>query len=454
MKTLALLLLLICHPALIQTAAAQTAVEHFNWGDFGETHIYRGGTQGLELILTDNQHQQAGEHLAATLSREHKLAAVLNMDSYLAHVAASRAQCFDAATPLSVYVQDVEQAHQFVQFTPGFINGLGSAGSYLLAMLEQAPAGLFRGGFSNTLATQINLSLPPCKPAAGMRWQADNKTLSFAPNANPATPWQAFNSPSQRWLTSVPLMDNWQAASQAFENQLARREASDDNNLDKLPLVILDAKAAAKPEFEDAMALVISGDGGWANIDKDIANNLSAQGIPVVGWNSLNYFWQGKNPQIAGQDLQAVVNFYRAHWHKNKVILIGFSMGADVMPFMVNQLNTETQAQLLSVNLLNPSTSVDFTFHLSGWLNTQSEAPYQTYPEVKNWQQWPSNCFYSDKDQSLCTQLEKLDSREQQQIKLFYLPGDHHFDGNYTQLIQLILAHSAPRPTTQSPSAP
>lgn len=448
-----LLLLLIGHPAL-----AQWSVQKFSWGDFGETHIYMGGSTGLELILTDSQHQQSAEQLAIQLSRQQKLATVLNMDTYLANLSARKAQCFDAATPLSVYAQDVEQQHGFAQFQPGFINGLGRAGSYVFALLKQVPAGLFRGAFSSELAAQINLPLPPCKTLADITWQPKTNMLLLSSAAAPATPWQGFNAWDKPWLDSVPLINNWQAARDNFESGLEAQTQTHSNRLGQLPLITLEANRAGQLVNQDTLALVISGDGGWANIDKDIANQLSAEGMPVVGWNALNYFWQKKDQQIAGEDLQAVVDFYRAQWHKTKLILIGFSLGADVLPFMVNQLNSQSRAQLLSVNLLNPSTSVDFTFHLSGWLNANHEDPYKTLPELSNWHLWQTNCFYSDKEASLCAKLETLDSRVQQQLNLFYLPGDHHFNGNYQALIKMILAHSSlsanTKTTIQSPSAP
>ncbi len=38
-------------------------------------------------------------------------------------------------------------------------------------------------------------------------------------------------------------------------------------------------------------AVILSGDGGWAGLDKKVAAALAAQGIDVVGIDSLRYFW-------------------------------------------------------------------------------------------------------------------------------------------------------------------
>jgi hypothetical protein len=43
------------------------------------------------------------------------------------------------------------------------------------------------------------------------------------------------------------------------------------------------------------MAVVVSGDGGWAGIDRDLGEELAREGLPVVGLNSLQYFWKPRD---------------------------------------------------------------------------------------------------------------------------------------------------------------
>ena len=49
----------------------------------------------------------------------------------------------------------------------------------------------------------------------------------------------------------------------------------------------------------DTLVVFVSGDGGWAKIDKEISAVLAATGMPVVGLNALQYFWTKKTPEIA-----------------------------------------------------------------------------------------------------------------------------------------------------------
>jgi type IV secretory pathway VirJ component len=79
------------------------------------------------------------------------------------------------------------------------------------------------------------------------------------------------------------------------------------------------------------LAIVISGDGGWRDLDRTIAEKLRSQGVSVVGWDSLRYFWSRKTPAQVARDLGAVIDTYTARWGASKVALVGYSFGAGVL---------------------------------------------------------------------------------------------------------------------------
>ena len=98
-------------------------------------------------------------------------------------------------------------------------------------------------------------------------------------------------------------------------------------SVDDLPLIESLSKSADRPLF----AVLISGDGGWASIDRQLTKGLVAKGVSVVGLNARSYFWKRKSPAAAGEDLQRILNYYFSVWNKAQVILIGYSRGADVL---------------------------------------------------------------------------------------------------------------------------
>ena len=107
-----------------------------------------------------------------------------------------------------------------------------------------------------------------------------------------------------------------------------------DTKVDDLPLV----EVPAPDSNTDTLCVIVSGDGGWAAIDKGISAALAKQGIPVVGLNALKYFWSARTPDQSAKDLERILRHYLAAWKKQKVLLVGYSFGADVIPFMATRL--------------------------------------------------------------------------------------------------------------------
>ena len=85
----------------------------------------------------------------------------------------------------------------------------------------------------------------------------------------------------------------------------------------------------------DTLAILLTGDGGWAGLDKTVAAGLSAHGVPVVGWSSLGYYWTPRNPAAAAADLKRIIEHYTTAWRRSRVLIVGYSFGADVAPFLV-----------------------------------------------------------------------------------------------------------------------
>ena len=58
------------------------------------------------------------------------------------------------------------------------------------------------------------------------------------------------------------------------------------------------------------------------------------RGVAVVGFNSLKYFWKEKTPEDTAADLARVVQHYSEAWNRHRVMLIGYSFGAGLLPFL------------------------------------------------------------------------------------------------------------------------
>ena len=125
------------------------------------------------------------------------------------------------------------------------------------------------------------------------------------------------------------------------------------------------------------------------------AESPAAQGVPVVGLNSLRYYWMPKTPEQASSDLNRILRHYGALWKREKVVTIGYSFGADVLPFAVNRLPREVQARIEVIALLGPSPRAEFEFHLTDWIgNFQRSDARPVRPEIEKLRGKHILCFY------------------------------------------------------------
>lgn len=189
----------------------------------------------------------------------------------------------------------------------------------------------------------------------------------------------------------------------------------------------------------DAFAVFLSGDGGWAALDRAVANDLAAAGIPVVGFDSLSYFWKRRTPEETAQTVDAVVARYRRRWKMSAVILIGYSRGADVLPFVVTRLPEDTVRRLRLVCLLAPAEWIDFEFHLTDWLHgSKPRNALPVVPEIEKLKEFPLLVLYGRDDHESCG--ARLDPSLGTVIAL---PGDHHFARDYARISELIRQSAA-----------
>ncbi|HYS52444.1 MAG TPA: AcvB/VirJ family lysyl-phosphatidylglycerol hydrolase [Thermoanaerobaculia bacterium] len=200
----------------------------------------------------------------------------------------------------------------------------------------------------------------------------------------------------------------------------------------KLPLVEVPATSGAS----DTLVVFVSGDGGWAKIDKAISKILADHGMPVVGLNALQYFWTKRTPDSASRDLQTILERYLRLWKKQRVLFVGYSRGADVLPFMISRLPPDLRDRTRLLALLGPSPKVEFEFHIGDWMRTSSKTGYDVKPEVDKLMSHNIVCLFGEDDKdSLCPMLSAA------RISSVMLKGAHHFDGGYDKLAHIILAN-------------
>lgn len=198
-----------------------------------------------------------------------------------------------------------------------------------------------------------------------------------------------------------------------------------------LPLAIVPAAGATPSPW---FTILVSGDGGWAALDRGVSRELAKHGISVVGWNSRKYFWTARTPDGISADLDRVIRHYASIWQKSHVILVGYSQGADTMPFMVNRLPAASRSEVDLTALVALSDNALFEFHVASLLGSAPRG-VPIAPELVRWSGSPYVCIYGAEDPDAA--CDKLVESHGSTVKM---AGGHHFGGNYARIAQEILS--------------
>src|SRR5262249_24446272 len=150
----------------------------------------------------------------------------------------------------------------------------------------------------------------------------------------------------------------------------------------------------------DRFAVMLTGDGGWRKIDKRVTDGLRAEGIPIVGFIASSYFRTRRTPDESACALAEIVRAYRSRWNKTKVILIGYSRGADVLPFMVTRVPRDIRGSIQLVALLGLEPSIDFEYE--PWWTTghyiHHHVQFPVLPETQKMRGLNVLCVYGGKE--------------------------------------------------------
>ncbi len=204
----------------------------------------------------------------------------------------------------------------------------------------------------------------------------------------------------------------------------AAQSAAQSAELKDLPVVEVLA-----PRPSRVFAVLFSGDGGWATMDRAIAGALQWHGVSVVGINAMKYLWHTRTPEGVGADLDRIVRHYLDAWKADSVVVIGFSRGAGIVPFMLNRMGGDQRSRVRLVALLGAEHTVGFTFHFTELLTSGSKRnQLSVMPEIEKLGATPLVCFYgADEVDTLCPELKPPH-------RVVKLSGGHHFDRDYAAL--------------------
>ncbi len=465
-------------PAAPARAAAPAIADsahpsHLPAGRFGTVNVYipEGKPRSVAIFLSGDGGWELGViNMAHALMANGAVVIGVDIRQYLGSLGKAAAR---PDAPCQMIAADFESLSHQVQKEIGMhdylvpvLVGYSSGATVVYAALVQSPTGTFAGALSLGFCADQDFSGASLCPGSGLKYSANAQhELVFEPARTLRQPWIAFQGQKDQ-VCSAPAADafaaqvqngsivrlplvghgfsvekNWMPQFKDAYLSLATRPepaAERPAEIGDLPIEEVPASGSA-PEF----ALIMTGDGGWAGLDRELAARLAAQGVPTVGLNSLKYFWSRRTPDQAARDVTRILRHYLAAWNKERVLLIGYSFGADVMPFVVNRLPPELRAKVASVSLLGIDSSASFEISISDWVGSDSGGS-PTRPELARITALPVLCLYGEGEKdSICPGLSEPGIRREQ------VGTGHHFGGEYATLADRILSFArSPRPMT------
>lgn len=412
--------------------------------------LYMSGEDGWNAAMTA---------LAEPLAERGALVVGIDYARFAATVDRDGAPCLYLSSDFEDLGRAVQSHYRLASFMPPLLAGVGAGATMAYAILVQQPPGTFAGALSLGFSPTVALDKSLCGAyALRSRPASTPHREALDPTAAPA-PWIVLQSaaaggdvaafvaavPGARYVASsgaaadYRLQPSWRADYLAAFDALADAARRADRSgaptdLADLPLVEVPASGGT----DDRMAVILTGDGGWAGLDREVADTLAGHGIPVVGLSTLKYFWSAKTPERTAQDLDRILTHYLQRWGKRSAIVIGYSMGAEVLPFALNRLPEATRAQIAYGAALAPGLNATFEFHVSNWMS-DSDDGQPVAPEIDRLTV-PLLCVAGEgDDDNACTRIDR------QRFRVVTLPGNHHFGGDYERLTATILEGAAAR---------
>ncbi len=457
-------------PAAAPPAAASAAVATLDYGLFGTLHLSRpaGSVAHTVMLISDRDGWTARQDaLGAALAAQGAFVVGVDLPAYLSHMEAIADKCAFPAAHFEEVAHWVERHEGVSTYAYPLVVGDGAGAAFAYAMTAQAPAGTFEGLI--TLGWDSTLRFPKvfCPGDAGaMTAPADKGGFRIVPVAKFPLHWLPlpFAKDARLGGLGALLANVWRlfdaaAALPAVHDagsELARAYAGwrrgEDAATAALPDDVADlpltdnAATGGGADETHRIAIIVTGDGGWAGLDRGVADALTAHGVHVIGFSTLKFFWQKQTADATAQALARVI----AHYGKNDAqagfVLIGYSFGASLVPVIVNRLPEELRKRVQGGVMISPDDEAVFEIHVGDWFgSTHHDEALPIGPEIAA-SKVPLVCVHgADEDDSFCLKPAPP------HMRVVSLPGGHHYDGDYDRLGALIVkslpaGSSAPKP--------
>jgi type IV secretory pathway VirJ component len=248
------------------------------------------------------------------------------------------------------------------------------------------------------------------------------------------------------FAAAIAITARWPAV--AWAQAASESTAAADAGLGRLAHLPLTEVPTAATDG-DTFVVLYSGDSGWAATARGFSAALAQAGQPVIGVDALRYFLRPHAPEAAAADLSLIIEHYSAVWGRSKVILAGYSFGADSLPLIVEQLPAEDRARVRLMVLISPADHADMVFDGLSWINLTLPGARPVAPALLTLGSIPAVCIRAEHDpRAACDRFPP------QAITSVHLPGWHRYHGQYQAVARIILSSAGLASAPEAAEAP
>jgi type IV secretory pathway VirJ component len=433
---------------------AKAPTELLDYGLFGTLHLSRpaGAASQTVLFFSDRDGwNERQDRLASALAGEGAFVVGIDLSTYLKKLAGLSGKCSYPAGHVEEVAHWIERHEGFATYTYPLVVGDGGGAAFAYALVAEAPAGTFAGLVTLGWDGGLRFSKEICAGDAGPMTAADRGGFRVVPVPHLPATW--IPQPFAPGARASGLLGGARVAFEAFASLVhpravrgagpdlaatfARWRRNEDAARVALPDDVADLPITDIPPTQgDAhrIAIIITGDGGWAGLDRGVAAALNADGVRVIGFSTLKFFWHKETPEAAAAAIARIVAHYGKQYPDARFVLIGYSFGASLVPVVANRLPEAARARVDGGVMISPDDEAVFEIHVGDWFgSTHHDDALPLGPEIAL-SKIPLVCVHgTDESDSFCLKAQPA------QVKVVTLPGGHHYNGDYVALGKLIV---------------
>ncbi|MGE5428481.1 MAG: AcvB/VirJ family lysyl-phosphatidylglycerol hydrolase [Methylococcaceae bacterium] len=456
-------------------AACSSSVDTLRYGLFGKIVIYQPAATPSALVLFvsgDGGWNSGVVQMAGNLVVQGAMVAGINIKTYFKALNSLSSPCYYPAADFEEVSLMIQKKYKFPVYHKPILVGYSSGATLVYGILAQAPAATFKGAISLGFCPDIEINKPLCA-GSGLKQHVLKAGQSFflEPSDKLTAPFIALNGTQDQicnfeatsqfikqvntgQLIELPkvghgfsVLSNWipqfklayqrvLSAPSFSEQKTAQNALLQSQKLMPLP-VDLPVVLVPTAQTDDSKPLVflISGDGGWTSFDHSLAESLAEKGMPVVGLDAQNYFWNLKTPEKCAQQIGQAVEHYLQQWDKKNFILAGYSFGANIIPFVADKMTPELKEMLTGLYCLSPNEKADFEIHIMDMLGFGAKRESYNVPsQINKMRQFKTTCIFGDQeDKDLPSRFKEAGAQ------IITIPGNHHYNNNPARAGEVIV---------------